>query len=184
MQYLRFTEEQITEVGQRVLNLHLQKYHCSESLIRAVWSFVLPDEELTNTIIKMIMPLRGGIGASMSSHCGGLTVGFMMIGAVYGRTDLDGDGRLSPALCRRYWKMFLDEFETSNCTLLRSGEAGPEAPTRCGCIMVRSAQLMLKFFNTIAEEKKSLEDIYAFKFDRSKEPCHEQVVPMKSSDEK
>ena len=184
MEYLSFTKYQIEEVGKKVLELHLQKYHCSESLIRAVWPYVLPESELTSRILKIAMPFRGGIGASMSSHCGGLTIGFMLIGAIYGRDDIDGDGRLAPALCRQYWKMFLDEFGTSNCTLLRQGEPGPEAPSRCGCIMVRSAQLMLKFFNKIHEENQPIEDIYSFKLDRSHEPCHEQVVPIKSSDEK
>ena len=184
MEYLSFTKLQIENVGKTVLDLHLQQYHCSETLIRALWPFIIPEEELSPRILKIAMPFRGGLGASMSSHCGGLTIGFMLIGAVYGRTDLAGDGRLAPALCRQYWKMFLDEFGTSNCTLLRAGKPGPEAPSRCGCIMVRSAQLVLKFFNKIHAENQDLDSIYSFKLDRTKEPCHEQVIPMKSSDEK
>ena len=183
MDYKYFNEKQIENAGKRVLELHSQEYHCSESLIRALWPVILPDEELTTLIKKMVMPLRGGMASTMSSHCGGLTIGLLLIGALYGRADVkEGDARLAPALGRRYWKMFLEEFGTSNCTLLRNGEPGTEAPTRCGCIMVRSVHLLLEFFNILYKERPSLETIYAYQLDRSQEPCHEQVVPLKAKE--
>ncbi len=172
----------LQQVGERARDLHLEGYHCSETILRAVWPFVLPEEPLTKEIMKMVMPFRGGMGASMSSHCGGLTVGIMLIGAVFGRDDLEGDGRLAPAISRKYWQLFLDEFKTSQCTLLKQGEAGPEAPTRCGCIMVRSSILITSLIDAIKAENPTLEEIYSWKVDRSKEPCHEKVVPMKTSD--
>lgn len=179
MNYRYFTEDQINEAGKRVLEYHSNEFHCSESLIRTLWPVLLPEEELTTIIKKMVMPLRGGMASTMSSHCGGLTIGLLMIGAMYGREDVKkGDAKLAPSLDRGYWKMFLDEFETSNCTLLRNGKPGPEAPSRCGCIMVRSVHLLLRFLNKIHDEKTSLETIYSFQVDRSQETCHEQVVPL------
>jgi len=131
----------------------------------------------------MVMPLRGGMASTMSSHCGGLTIGILLIGVVYGRDNVEtGDARLAPALSRRFWKMFLEEFGTSNCTLLRSGEPGTEAPSRCGCIMVRSVRLLLNLFNNIYNEHPDLETIYAYEVDRSKEPCHEEVSPLKAKE--
>ena len=177
------SNERLRLVGEKILNLHSEGYHCSETILRGVWPFILPEEPLTKEIMKMVMPFRGGMAASMSSHCGGLTVGILLIGAVYGREGLEGDGKLAPAIARKYWQLFLDEFETSQCTLLRQGEPGPEAPTRCGCIMVRSAILITSLIDAIEKEKPSIDEIHSWKVDRSNEPCHEKVVPMKSSDE-
>jgi hypothetical protein len=179
MDYKSFTDKQIEVASKQVVEIHQQGYHCSESLIRALWPVILPDEELSPNILKMVMPLRGGIASTMSSHCGGLTIGIVMIGAVYGRVDnKSGDQRLAPAICRMYWKTFLDEFRTSNCTLLRIGEPGPEAPSRCGCIMARSTKMVLQLLNKLNDEKPDIEKIYTFKLDRSKEPCHERVMPI------
>lgn len=174
--------DRLKAVGDRTLEFHIDGYHCSESVLRGVWPFILPDQPLTDEIKKMIMPFRGGMGASMSSHCGGLTVGMMLLGVLYGRPDLEGDGRLAPAIARKYWQMFLDEFGTSQCTLLRQGEPNLEAPTRCGYIMLRSAMLITSLVDYIEQEKPSIEEIYSWEVDRSNEPCHEKVVPMKTSD--
>ena len=176
--------DRLKQVAEKTNQLHEEGYHCSETILRGVWPFIMPDKPLTDEITKMIMPLRGGMAASMSSHCGGLTVGILMIGARYGRADLEGDGKLAPSIARKFWQLFLDEFETSQCTLLRSGEPGPEAATRCGCIMVRSAVLVTSLIDAIEKEKPSLEEIRSWKVDRTNEPCHEKVPPMKSSDEK
>ncbi len=175
--------DRLREVAEKTNQLHLEGYHCSETILRGVWPFIMPEKVLTDEIIKMIMPLRGGMAASMSSHCGGLTVGILMIGARYGRVDLQGDGKLATSIARKYWQHFLNEFETSQCTLLRSGDPGPEADTRCGCIMVRSAVLITSLMDAVEKEKPSIEEIHSWKVDRHNEPCHEQVVPMKSSDE-
>ena len=175
--------DRLKQVHDKTLQVHLEGYHCSETIIRGVWPFVLPDRPLTDDILKMVMPFRGGMAATMSSHCGGLTLGILVIGALYGRASLDGDGKLASAISRKYWQIFLDEFGTTQCTLLRQGEPTPEAPTRCGGIMVRSAVLIVSLIDFIEAQQPSLEEIYAWKVDRSKEPCHEKVVPMKSSDE-
>lgn len=175
--------DRLKAVAECSKKLHLEGFHCSETILRGVWPFIMPDTPLTDEILKMSMPFRGGMAASMSSHCGGLTVGIMLIGAVFGRKDLDGDGKLAPSISRKYWQLFLDEFKTSQCTLLRQGEPGPEAPTRCGCIMVRSAVLITSLVDTIEKEKPSIDEIYSWKVDRTDEPCHEKVVPMKASDE-
>jgi hypothetical protein len=73
---------------------------------------VLNQSELCDTVLKMAMPFRGGMAGTMSSHCGALTSGILLIGALYGRLKPDGDEKLAPAIARRYWQMFLDEFGT------------------------------------------------------------------------
>ena len=174
----------LREVGKLARDIHLEGYHCSETVLRAVWPHLFPQKELMDDILRMAMVLHGGIADSMSSHCGGLTTGILMIGLLYGRNDINGDARLAPAIARKYWQQFLDEFGTSHCTTLKSEPTlTGEAPTRCGCIMVRSARLLIKCLEEIKNNPVPKKDMYKWKLDRTKEPCHEKIIPMKSSEE-
>ena len=173
----------IEEVGKKALAFKDSGFHCSESIIRAVWPYVIPDRKLSDDVLRVTMPFRGGMAATTSSHCGGLTMGIAISGALYGRLEADGDYKLAPSIARKYWSLFLQEFSTSNCTLLRRGKTGPEAPTICGCIIVRSARLMLSYFDALKADFPPMEEIYSWVIDRSKEECHERVVPLKMNDE-
>lgn len=173
------------EVGELVREVHHQLgYHCSETLMRVLWPYLLPEEELTDAMLRMTMVLHGGIADSMGSHCGALTVPILLIGAKYGRENMTGDDRYAPSLARGFWQHFLDEFGTSNCTALKQDQPPTgEAPTICGCIMVRSARLLLEYIDEIEKNPPHKEELYAFRLDRSKEPCHEKIKSMKSSTE-
>lgn len=173
----------IEEVGDKAFAYKEAGFHCSESIIRAVWSYVIPDRKISDDVLRITMPFRGGMAATTGSHCGGLTMGIALSGALYGRLEPDGDYKLAPSIARMYWGLFLEEFGTSNCTLLRREEAGPEAPTICGCIIVRSARLLLSYFDALKADFPLLEEIYSWTVDRSREECHERVVPLKMNDE-
>ena len=124
------------------------------------------------------MPFRGGMASTMSSHCGALTAGILVIGALYGRLEPDGDPKLAPAIARRYWQTFLDEFGTSHCTTLRQGEPGPEAPTRCGGIIVHSSRMLLQLLQDLQQHPPTPEQLEEWQVDRTKEPCHEKIPPL------
>ena len=177
-------DNSLRDVGDVVREIHGLGYHCSETLVRALWPYLLPDEELTDTILKMTMVLHGGIGDSMGSHCGGMTAPILLIGAKYGREDINGDARYAPAIARGFWQRFVDEFGTTHCTTLKQDRPpGPEAPTRCGCIMVRSARLLLDYLQELEANRPDKEEMYLWRLDRSQEPCHEHTPVMKSSEE-
>jgi hypothetical protein len=38
--------------------------------------------------------------------------------------------------------------------------------------------MVLQLLNKLNDEKPDIEKIYTFKLDRSKEPCHERVMPI------
>lgn len=178
------TDGSLRDAADIARDLHIAGYHCAETVVRALWPRMLPNEELTDTTLRMTMVLHGGMGDSMGSHCGALTAGMLMIGALYGRTDLNGDARLAPAIARRYWQRFLDEWGTSHCTTLRSNpELTGDAPTRCGCLIVRSVRILQDVLRELEENPVPLEEMYLWRLDRSKEPCHEQIPVMKSSEE-
>lgn len=181
--YDNVSSERVQEAGEKALAFKDSGFHCSESLIRAVWPYVIPDRELNDDVLRVIMPFRGGMAGTTSSHCGGLSVGIALAGAIYGRVDTDGDCKLAPSVARMYWRLFLEEFNTSNCTLLRREKPGPEAPTVCGCIIVRSARLMVAYYDALKLDTPPLEEMYNWTVDRSGEECHERVKPMKDNDE-
>jgi hypothetical protein len=181
--YDKVSSERIKQVGEDALAFKEQGFHCSESLIRAVWPYVLPERALSDDVLRIIMPFRGGISGSTSSHCGGLTVGVALAGAIYGRLKTDEDPKLASSVVRMYWRIYLENFGTSNCTLLRRDEPGPEAPSICGCLIARAARLMVAYFDSLKMDMPPLEEVYAWTVDRSQEPCHERVVPMWPNDE-
>lgn len=166
-----------------VVDLHASGYHCSETLIRALWPYLLPKVELNETILKMTAILHGGMAESMSSHCGGLTVGILLIGAVYGRIDVNGDARYDSAIARGYWQRFLDEFKTSHCSTLKQQAYTGGAQSRCTHIMIRSAQLLLQYLTEMKNNPVNKEGLYLWRVDRSKEPCHELSVPLRPAEE-
>jgi len=143
------------DVGGMALEIHKQGYHCSETIIRSVGSVVLDPSDLTETMLRMVFPLHGGIADTKTSHCGCLTTGILIIGALYGRITPVEDETLTMSVARRYWKLFLDEFGTTHCQTLKKGNPGPEAPTRCGGIMVRSAQILYTLLQELQSEPLS-----------------------------
>lgn len=158
MQSTRFDLKPI-DVGNMALEIHKQGYHCSETIIRSVGSVVLGPSDLTETMLRMVFPLHGGIADTKTSHCGCLTTGILIIGALYGRISPVEDETLAMSAARRYWRLFLDEFGTTHCETLKKGNPGLEASTRCGGIMVRSAQILYTLLQEIeagplSEQKK------------------------------
>ncbi|NMC46473.1 MAG: C_GCAxxG_C_C family protein [Chloroflexi bacterium] len=182
---LTYTNDESTmnKIRGEIIALHSDGYHCSETLVRALWPYLLPEQALTPTILRMTATLHGGMAESMSSHCGGLTVGLLLIGALYGRTEVKGDARYDAAIARGFWQRFLDEFGTSNCTTLKDQPATDPAISRCTYIMVRSAQLLLQYLHEFEATPIDKEALYYWRVDRTKEPCHEQVVPRKPAEE-
>jgi|LDZU01.1.fsa_nt_gi C_GCAxxG_C_C family probable redox protein len=173
----------LREIGALVIDLHAAGYHCSETLIRALWPYLLPDYRLDETILRMTSTLHGGMAETMSSHCGGLTIGILLIGALYGRTDMSGDARYDSAIARGFWQRFLNEFGTSHCTSLKQGEPTGEASSRCTCIMVRSARMFLNYLDELQKNPVDREELYYWRVDRTKELCHEQIQPLKPAEE-
>ncbi len=175
-------EIDIAEAEKMAARLHAEGFHCTETILRTLWAFLLPKKELSRDIARMTEVLHGGIAETMSSHCGALTIGILMIGLIYGRENLNGDDHLASAISRGYWRKMLDEFGTSHCTTLRSDQTlTGEAPTRCGCIIVRAVRLFLAYMKEINNHQISYEEMILWDVDRTNEPCHEKVMPVKSS---
>lgn len=180
-----YANDEITmkKIREEIIALHNKGYHCSETLVRGLWSYLLPQKALTPTVLRMTATLHGGMAESMSSHCGGLTIGLLLIGALYGRTEVRGDARYDAAIARGFWQRFLNEFGTSNCTSLKDQPAIDPDISRCTYIMVRSAQLLLQYLHEFEATPIDKEVLYYWRVDRTKEPCHEQIIPLKPAEE-
>jgi uroporphyrinogen decarboxylase len=95
--------------------------------------------------------MHGGLADEETGRCGALLAGMMIIGALYGRTDLDHDDALANLLARRYWDMFMETFGTDHCGTLKTGDPGPEYPSVCGTIMVRAASILTELLEEVAQ---------------------------------
>jgi len=130
------------ETGEAALKIFEKGYHCSEAIARALGVKYIPESDLNDTFYRVTGIYQGGVAGTKQSECGVLTAGMMVIAALYGRSSMDEDESRAVELSQKYWDMFKEEFETSNCTVLREGPAGPEAATRCGTIVVRGARML------------------------------------------
>lgn len=112
--------------------------------MRAVGAYALGDSTLTDTILRMMTSIHGGLADTKQGQCGALLAGLLIIGALFGRVRVDEDEAQAQAIARRYWQKFIDEFGSDHCATLRNiGQVGPEYPSVCGTIMVRTAGMLV-----------------------------------------
>ncbi len=137
------------EIGEAARVVYEQGYHCSEAVVRAAGLRYLPESDLNDTFFRVTGIYQGGVAGTKRSECGVLTGAMMVIAARFGRRDLDEDETPAVDLSRRYWDMFIREFSTSNCTLLREGPPGHEDLT-CAEIVVRGTRLLAQLLDESA----------------------------------
>jgi uroporphyrinogen decarboxylase len=147
----------VDEVQDLAWRIHAQGYHCSETVMRAVGSYVLDESDLNDTLLKMVSTLHGGLADTKNGPCGALVAGIMIIGALYGRFDIAEDCDRACAIAQRWCRAFKREFGTEHCGTLKQGDPGPEYPTVCGTIMVRAARMLAELLNEVAVSEERIE---------------------------
>jgi len=98
--------------------------------------------------------MHGGLADTETGRCGALIGGMMVIGALYGRSDVEDDDALANLVARRYWELFLEAFGTDHCGTLKTGEVGPEYPSVCGTIMARASGILANLLEELAESRE------------------------------
>jgi hypothetical protein len=117
--------------------------------MRAVGASVLDRTVLSDSLLKMMSTLHGGLADTKNGPCGAMVAGIMIIGALYGRDDMAQDEAPGCAIARRWRGRFKREFGSEHCGTLRQGQPGPEYPSVCGTIMVRAARMLAGFLNEL-----------------------------------
>ncbi|MEA3376115.1 MAG: C-GCAxxG-C-C family protein [Chloroflexota bacterium] len=111
-------------------------------MVLAVGEYVLDD--LRRQSVRMATGFAGGLGDTEQELCGALSGGVMIIGALFGRTELEEDDQPAVRLASRYRQRFLEELGTTQCARLRddvvnvSGGLGS-----CGALVERAAMILL-----------------------------------------
>jgi C_GCAxxG_C_C family probable redox protein len=94
--------------------------------------------------IRMANGFGGGVGGAYQDICGALSGAIMVIGGVYGRTDVRQDDQHAQTLCACYRQTFLDEFGVTACGPLRDQVKAPGGAGTCAVVVERAALLLLK----------------------------------------
>ena len=85
---------------------------------------------VASQVIRMSSALAGGVGRCRQEMCGALTAGVLIIGALYGRANLEEDDGLALALAERYRSDWLAEFGHTQCEPLLDWCRGPDRTER------------------------------------------------------
>ena len=99
---------------------------------------------VASQVIRMSSALAGGVGRCRQEMCGALTAGVLIIGALYGRANLEEDDGLALALAERYRSDWLAEFGHTQCEPLLDWCRGPDRSGSCAPMVERAAQILFE----------------------------------------
>jgi C_GCAxxG_C_C family probable redox protein len=94
-------------------------------------------------LVRMTTGLSGGLGGTKQEMCGTLSSGVLIIGALYGRSDLSGDGQQAVELAARYRDRFVAEFGTTHCESLYAAVHSASGLGTCSVLVERAARILL-----------------------------------------
>ena len=90
-----------------------QGFIWSEAIVIAVGNKVF--DRLSEAEIKCASGFNGGIGSTHLGHCGALTGGIVLIGAVTGRSSPDQDNQKCKLLAKEYYERFSSLYGCTQC---------------------------------------------------------------------
>lgn len=106
----------------------------------AVGGHILGD--LDPRIVRITTGFAGGVGGSKQEMCGALSAGVMIIGALYGRNNLEEDDEPARQLVTRYRECFAADFGTTCCGPLYEQVHAPGEPGSCAVVVERAARIL------------------------------------------
>jgi len=139
------------EVACRAGELVRKKYHCSEAVVLAVGERELGT--ISPEIIKITSAFGGGLAGTRQELCGALSAGAIVIGLLYGRSQLGQDETLSRYLIALYRERFLAEFGGTLCEPLRAQYVKPDGTGNCAALVERATRILLQ----VLEEGKTVQ---------------------------
>ena len=94
---------------------------------------------------RMATGLAGGLGDSQQEMCGALSGGVLVIGGLFGRTNLDEDDLSALKLAASYRQRFLAEFGCTQCEeLCERVVYSPGGLGSCALLVERAATILLE----------------------------------------
>ena len=93
--------------------------------------------------LRMVSVLAGGVGGSRQEMCGALSASVLLIGALYGRSQLGEDEERARNLAAKYRHRFLARFGETRCAAIYEGIHSSEGPGSCSRVAEGAAELLL-----------------------------------------
>ena len=100
-------------------------------------------ENLDDRSIKMTTGFSGGVGDSRQELCGAFTAGVMVIGALYGRTEIGADDTVCFQKTKAYRDRFNEAMGSISCLELRAERYGSDGNESCSVLVERAARELL-----------------------------------------
>lgn len=94
----------------------------------------------------MAAGLGGGVGGSQQEMCGAFSGGVLLIGRLFGPSDLKGgeaDNQLAGDLAAQYRERFLERFGAIRCAPLRQRIEAGDWLTGCDALAERATETLL-----------------------------------------
>jgi C_GCAxxG_C_C family probable redox protein len=99
---------------------------------------------LSDREIRMTSGFAGGIGSTYMDNCGAFSAGVMIIGGIFGRTDLEEDDQICQELTAKYRDCFRERFGTLICGELRAEKFGSQGEQPCSILVEQASDILLE----------------------------------------
>jgi C_GCAxxG_C_C family probable redox protein len=107
-------------------------------------------------LTRIATGFSGGLGDTREELCGALSGGVMVIGALFGRSNLAEDDQPAVDLAERYRRRFLETLGYTQCTALREQVVdAPGGPGTCGELVERAAMILMSLLDEAGEGSTS-----------------------------
>jgi len=117
-----------------------QGWHCSEAMLVGLGALLTVTHP---QVIRAATGFAGGIGEQKHDVCGALSGGIMVIGLLYGRSEVDGADEECERLSTLYRERFLKEFGYTICQDLRDNWRGKPGQENCSDLVAKASRILL-----------------------------------------
>ncbi len=94
--------------------------------------------------IRMTSGFAGGIGGTYLDNCGAFSAGVMIIGGLFGRTDLEEDDQVCQELAAKFRDRFREQFDSLICGELRAEKFGSQGEQPCSILVEQASRILLE----------------------------------------
>ena len=127
------------------LKYFMEGYSCSESIVKAA----ADKGYISNEAVGIATSFSGGMG--VRCLCGAVAGAQMVIGAMFGRNDVDRDGKKARALAKEFYEKFTQKYKVTCCKVLSSGFSdfhSPERRLHCTNMVKDCAEILQSILET------------------------------------
>lgn len=129
------------DVGKAAKGYFEQKFHCAESICRAMLER-FSDDQTVRGGFTACTALGGGIGRTHKEVCGLVSGGLVAMGILHGRTTPDKKWDKLASVATEYRELFIKEFGSCNCGELLAKHGQQENFHKCKAMSREAAPIL------------------------------------------